>query len=189
MSDYRDVTPDENSQNSFNLKSIFNYILIYLKNPLEGVRQLPNWSWSTLLVTTLIISMATGMLSGVLAGQFLRIVAGATITPIIGITLSLLGSLVIFYYFQVFEMRTVSLQKLYTLMLFANLPFFIFQIASELIAPISLVGFAFTALLLVVGLTENFSLEKRKSIRLVAIFYAVFAILWIINLMDVNAIG
>ena len=188
MNDYRDVTPEKNDETSA-LRGIFNYILIYLKNPLEGVKQLPTWSWSTLIATTVIVAMSTGMLSGVIAGQFFRVLGGLLITPFMGVILSFLASLFLHYYFQVFEKRTCSLQKLYTLVLFANLPFFIFQIASEIIPPISLIGFAFTALLLVVGLTENFNLERKRSIRLIAILYGIFAILWIINLIEINSLG
>lgn len=188
MTDYRDVTPNAQKTSSSSVMGIFNYIFVYLKNPLEGVKLLPSWSWGTLIVCTGLIAALTGMISGLIAGQFFRVLSGLLITPIMGVILSFIASLLLYYYFQVFEKKTCSLKQLYTLVLFANIPFFIFQIAAELIPPISLVGFAFTGLLLVVGLTENFQLEKKRSIKLVSVLYGIFTVIWIVNLLQVNSL-
>lgn len=185
MSDYRDVTPKSNPHFE-TIKEVLAYILDYLRHPVERIKSLPDWSWTVLLVTLVVLSMGSGVLTGLIPPNFFRVMGGLIISPIVGITTTFIGSLFIYYYFQVYEKRTCSLKKIFTLVLFANIPFFVFQVGSELIPPITLVGFAFTALLMAVGLTENFQMDKRRSIRLVTILFAIVFILWLWNRIDIS---
>lgn len=186
MSDYRDVTPNPSSGTA---KEIIKYIVNYLRHPLEKIRQLPDWNWTNLIIVQVLVSMVSGVLTGLVPPNFYRVMSGIIISPMIGIVTGFIGALFIYYYFQVFEHRTCSLRKIFTLILFANIPFFIFQVGSEVIPPISLVGFAFTALLMAVGLTENFQMEKRRSLRLVTVLFAIVFILWLWNRIDVARMG
>ncbi|MNL35100.1 Yip1 domain protein [compost metagenome] len=129
--------------------------------------------------------MASGVLTGLVPPNFFRIMSGVIISPIVAIVTTGIGSLFFYYYFQVYEKRTLPLRKIFTLILFANIPFFIFQVGSEIIPPITLVGFAFTAMLMAVGLTENFQMDKRRALRLVGILFAIVFILWLANRIDV----
>lgn len=185
MSDYRDVTPQKNPQVD-PIKEVVTYIVNYLRHPVEKIKTLPDWSWTVLLTTLISISMASGVLSGLVSPTIYRILGGIIISPIVGVITTGLGSLFIYYYFQVYEKRTCSFRKIFTLALLANIPFFIFQAGSELIPPITLVGFAFTALLVAVGLTENFHMDKRRAIRLVTVLLAIVFILWLWNRVDIS---
>ncbi len=184
MSDYRDVSPNQQDDSAKKIKTVFNYIIKYLRNPLTEIKTIPDWNWPTLLVTIITVSMVSGLLMGIIPPNFFRIISGLIISPIVAVVTAFVSSLFIYYYFQVFEKRTCSLKKIFTLVLFANIPFFIFQALSEMIPPISLVGFAFTSLITAVGLTENFNLEKRRSLRLVSILYAAVILIWIWNRVD-----
>lgn len=185
MNDYRDVTPKP-SPTTETAKEVFQYILNYLRHPVEKIKTLPDWNWAVLLITIVVISMVSGVVSGLVPPNFFRIMGGIIISPLVGLVTAGIGSLFIYYYFQVFEKRTCSLRKIFTLILLANIPFFIFQILSELLPPITLVGFAFTALLLAVGLTENFQMEKRRALRLVTILFAIVFIIWLWNRIDLS---
>lgn len=185
MNDYRDVTPKSPSP-ADTAKEVLHYILNYLRHPVEKIKSLPEWSWTILLLTVVAISMASGLLSGLVPPNFFRLMGGLIISPIVGVVTTSIGSLFVYYYFQVFEKRTCSLRKIFTLILFTNIPFFIFQILSELLPPITLVGFAFTALLLAVGLTENFQMEKRRALRLVTIIFAIVFIIWLWNRVSIS---
>ncbi len=94
-------------------------------------------------------------------------------------------ALFFYYYFQIFERKTVSYKKLYTLVVLANIPFLIFHILSNYIAVINLVGTAMTGLILVVGLNHNFAMEKRRAVRLVSILYITLALIWAYNQYEV----
>lgn len=185
MNDYRDVTP-KNSPHLDTTREVFNYIVHYLRHPVEKIKHLPDWNWAVLLITLIVMSMASGVLTGLVPPNFFRVMGGIIISPLVGITTTFIGSLFIYYYFQVYEKRTCSLRKIFTLVLFANIPFFIFQVGSELIPPITLVGFAFTALLMAVGLTENFQMDKRRSTRLVTILFGIVFLLWLWNRIDIS---
>ena len=185
MSDYRDVTP-KNSQHFEIAKTVVRYIFDYLLHPVEKIKSLPDWNWPVLILTLICLSMGSGVLTGLVPPNFFRLLGGIIISPIVGIVITSISSLFIYYYFQVYEKRTCSLRKIFTLILFANIPFFIFQIASEIVPPITLVGFAFTALLLAVGLNENFQMEKRRAVRLAAIMFAVVFIIWLWNRIDIS---
>ncbi len=185
MSDYRDVTPKPASKTTETAKEVFGYILAYLRHPLEKIKTLPDWSWTLLIIVQVIFSIGSGVLVGLMPPNIFRIMSGLIVSPLIGVCTGLVGALFIYYYFQVFEKRTCSLRKIFTLILFANIPFFIFQVGAELIPPITLVGFAFTALLMAVGLTENFQMDKRRSLRLVSVLFAIVFILWLWNRIDI----
>lgn len=185
MNDYRDVTPKDD-QPSENVREVLQYIFEYLKQPIERIKVLPNWSWPALIITLVCLSMVSGVITGLIPPNFFRIMGGLIISPLVSAATTFVGALFIYYYFQVYEKQTHSFRKIFTLLIFANIPFFIFQIGSEIIPPITLVGFAFTALLMAVGLTENFHLEKRKSIRLVTILFAIVFVLWLWNRIDMS---
>ncbi|QDK39693.1 YIP1 family protein [Bdellovibrio sp. NC01] len=184
MNDYRDVTPNQSPSGKQTAKEVIGYLVDYLRHPIHKIKVLPDWHWSTLVVTLIVISMISGVITGLVPPNFFRIMSGVIVSPMVAIVTAFVGALFIYYYFQVFEKRTCSLRRIFTLILFADIPFFIFQTGSELIPPITLVGFAFTALLMAVGLTENFQMEKRRSLRLVTILFAIVFILWLWNRID-----
>lgn len=181
----RDVTPQD-QQPFEKIKKIAFYIFDYLRHPLEKIKSLPDWNWPTLLITLVSATIISGVLTGLVPPNFFRIMGGIIISPIVGVVATTLGALFIYYYFQVYEKRTCSFRKIFTLLVFANIPFFIFQVGSELIPPITLVGFAFTAILMAVGLTENFQMDKKHSLRLVSILLAIVFILWLWNRIDIS---
>lgn len=183
MNDYRDVTPRPQAETA---KEVFSYIINYLRHPVERIKTLPDWSWPVLIITLIVVNMLSGILTGLVPPNFFRLMGGVIISPIVGVVTTAVGALFIYYYFQVFEKRTCSLRRIFTLILFANIPFFIFQVGSEVLPPITLVGFAFTALLMAVGLTENFQMDKRRALRLVTILFAVVFIIWLWNRIDIS---
>ncbi len=185
MTDYRDVTPKPESESFRNVKNVLRYLVNYLRHPLQNIANLPDWSWLVLILTLVGTSIISGVLTGFVPPNIYRVAAGFIISPIVALATTSVGALFIYYYFQVFEKRTCSLRKIFTLLIFANIPFFIFQIGSEIVPPISLVGFAFTAMLMAVGLTENFQMEKRRALRLTGILFAVVFLIWLVNRIDI----
>ena len=93
--------------------------------------------------------------------NFFTIMAGVFLMPIVSTVAALLLTTFFYYYFQFFEERTESFRKLLTFVILASIPFFIFQVISEYLRFISLIGFAFTSLLAIIGLTEI--LESKKG--------------------------
>jgi hypothetical protein len=181
----RDVTP-QNQEPFDKIKRVAIFVFDYLRHPIEKIKNLPDWNWLTLITTLICTTMFSGILTGLVPPNFFRIIGGIIISPLVGVVATTLGALFIYYYFQVYEKRTCSFRKIFTLLVFANIPFFVFQVGSEIIPPITLVGFAFTAMLMAVGLTENFQMDKKHSLRLVSILLAIVFILWLWNRIDIS---
>ena len=69
--------------------------------------------------------------------------------------------------------------KIFTFVILSSIPFYIFQIISEYFAPITLIGFGFSFLLAIVGLSENFKVEKKRAYQLIGILFALVLVTWL----------
>jgi hypothetical protein len=150
----------------------------YLRHPLEKIKFVPAWEWRRIFLCLYIVAASSGVLAGIASINILRVMYGLIMVPIISGLMVAVASLFFYYAFQVFLNRTVPFKHLYTVVLFANVPFFILQIASDYLPPISLFGFAFAAMLLSMGLVENFQLPKKMVIRLLSALYILFLLVW-----------
>jgi hypothetical protein len=126
--------------------------------------------------------MASGILAGLIHHSVGAIFMGMILTPILTLITTFISSLFFYYTFQIFSEKILDFKALFTVVFFANVPFFVFQVISGFFPPILLVGLAFTAMLLIVALVDNFQLPKRFTTRLIVIIYVVFvatyAIAW-----------
>lgn len=161
------------------------FLIWFFRNPLEHIKRLPRWSLRNILIVHFIFSVVSGTLAGLISLKIWNILFGVLAFPFISITLTLVLSTFIYYYFQVFEKRSVDYIQLLSLVVFANFPFFIFQIASNYVPFISFIGLLFTGMLLIVGLTENFKMTKKRSIRLVATLWFLIFLVWLTNKLSV----
>lgn len=157
------------------------FLKSFARHPLDEIARLPDWSFKHVAIVQLIIAAISGALAGLLNPGFWKILQGFLLFPFFALILNLLLSSFFYYYFQIFERRTVSFQKLFNLAFFASLPFFLFHIASYVFIIADLFGLAMTAVLLIIGLTENFQLHKRKSLRLIAIIFSMLFLLWLME--------
>lgn len=158
------------------------HFIRFLRHPLQEIQALPNWHWEKLIAFQIFLAAASGALGGLLEKKYIvSLFFGLFISPIL--TLITLGIATLFFYycFQIFLKLTVSLRTLFTLILFANIPQFIFQIISNLFPPITLFGIAFTAALLIIGFITHFNIEKKKATQLVVALYALFFAVWLTN--------
>lgn len=163
------------------IKATAKYILQFLKHPIQEIAHLPNWSWKTLIWVQILCAMVSGFVAGLTKPGFFSILAGVIVTPFVATMMVSVLTAFLYYYFQVFEKRTVPALRIFTLSVFSSIPFFILQIGSSLLPPITLIGFAFSTMLIAVGLTENFQMEKRRAVRLAIGLFAVVFLVWAAN--------
>lgn len=185
MSDFRDVTPNAGDS----IKQDILLIRDFLKNPIQKIRQPLSWSWKRTVLIYAIMSWVSGILNGLIPPNVYNIAFGIFFLPLISLVTSHILTGFFFYYFQVFEKREENFLSLFHLVVLANIPFLITHTLSSLVPPITLIGLAFSALLLIVGLTDNFKLDKRKSIRLVVLLYVMVFAVWLWEKIDVNRIS
>ncbi len=161
------------------LQDVFITLQKFFRRPLEEIARLPQWSLSKVLLVHALLALISGFASGFFPPGLWRILQGLILFPILVTVMGALLSAFLYYYFQIFEQRTVSYVRLFTLVAFANFPFFLFHIPSFLFPPSDLFGLAMTSILLVIGLTENFGLEKKRSLRLIALMFGLLFLLWL----------
>lgn len=162
-----------------NIKLVLEFLLTYFKNPLIGMRQLPHWDWLTIFLIQIAISSLSGLISGLLARSVSGVFLGFFFFPLS----SLISHLIVcsfFYYTILFFYKTqIEFRKLYILILLAHLPFLLMIILSSFFRPLTLLGLAITAYLLIIGLSEQFLLPKKLITRFILILYAIYVVLWI----------
>lgn len=159
-----------------------NFLFHFLRHPLTEIKSAPQWHWYRIIGLHVTVAALSGAIAGLLEKKIIfSIVAGLFLTPIL--TSIFLGVAAVFFYycFQLFLKQTFSFKKICTILVLAYIPQMVLQIVSAYVPPVFLVGMAFTAILLVLGFTGNFQIERKKATQIVGSLYAIFAILWLIS--------
>ncbi|MBC7419513.1 MAG: YIP1 family protein [Bdellovibrio sp.] len=163
------------------LKQLVQFLIEFIKHPVHKISTLPDWNWPSLFVVQVLLAVVSGSLAGLIKLNFYRIASGMILMPIISTIAALLLALFLYYYFQFFENRTEDYRKIFTLVILSSIPFYLFQVLSEYFAPVTLIGFAFTALLAIVGLCENFNVSRKRAYQLIGILVVLVLAAWILN--------
>jgi hypothetical protein len=151
---------------------------IFLRQPIKEIRSAPDWSWQQILIVHAFVTALTGFCSGLANRSLHSSIFGLFIMPFLTAVMITISTLFFYYVFQIFGDRVIHFRKLFTVVLLANIPFFIFQIMSGLFPPITLFGLGFSALLLIVGLIDNFQLPRKFVMKLIAGIYILFFIIY-----------
>jgi hypothetical protein len=163
---------------------VLNYLKSYLKNPVDGLRKLPDWNWEIVLLVQTATTAACGVLSGLVAKSIGQFFFGLLFFPIIAVICSTVASGFLYYTFFYFFKFEFSLRKLYTIVVLCSFPFLALHIFSALLPPISVLGFAVFSLLLIVALSEHSVVPRKQIIKLVAAIYGVYIIFWMANIVQ-----
>ncbi len=164
------------------IKEIKTHLWRFLTHPMQEIRHVPEWPWIRLGILMALVTSICGLLSGVVNRiPVFAIIFALIYQPIVSAIMLAISTAFFYYCFQIFCEKTVSLHKLFTVILFANIPGYIFQIVSGYVPPITLIGLAFTAFLLLVGFVENFQLERKKVMKIVGALYGLFFVMWLIQ--------
>ena len=134
----------------------------FLKNPIQGMRDLPDWEWPILLALQGALALVCGVLSAILSRSILMIFTSIIISPLSAVLTSLILSGFFYYTFLFLLRREVSFKGVYTHILFASIPVLLTNIAAPVIPFIGLLGVASAAFLLYVGFTSNLYLPEKK---------------------------
>lgn len=178
----KEVGPDSRFKMSdINIKELIQYLFNFLKNPIQEICLLPNWNWKTLFLVQVVISIISGALAGLIKLNFYRLAYGIFLMPIVSTVSALILTTFFYYYIQFFENRTESFRKLFIFVILTSIPFYLFQILAEIASFVVLVGFAFSAVLMAVGLVENFQIAKRRAYEIVLLLYGMVFLTWILN--------
>jgi hypothetical protein len=160
------------------LRSLLGLLIQFAKNPVQGIQSIPRLSWPAIFSLQAGSAMISGALVGLIEENFLDFLIGIFIFPASSLALSLIFGFFIYYYFSFIQGTKLEFRRLYAVVVFANLPYFILHSVAGFLPPVDLIGFAFASILLIVGLVEQFNLERRRVIQLVLALYFLFFIIW-----------
>lgn len=164
------------------LQTLFSYLFALVRNPVQEIQNLPEIRWKTLIIFQFCLNIISVVLSNVLAPYAISMV-NITISVVASVLALTLSSLFFYYFFLILYNRQLPFIKIFSLVLFANIPFVIFHIAAFFFPPADLIGLAISALLMVVGLVENFQVPKKLATQLIIGLYFIFFLYWAGNLI------
>ncbi|MEM7646378.1 MAG: hypothetical protein AAF203_05670 [Pseudomonadota bacterium] len=160
------------------LQTLFVYLFSLIRNPVQEIQKLPEIGWKTLLVFQFCLTFTSVIVSNVLAPYAISL-PNILISLVAAILATGLVSLFFYYFFLILYDQQLKFIKIFTLVLFAHIPFAIFHLASFFFPPADLIGLGISGLLMVVGLVENFSVPRKLAIRLMIACYLVYVVYWI----------
>jgi hypothetical protein len=164
-------------------REIIKFLPHFLKNPVEGIKRVPSWDWPTVILLEILFSAATGLLTGIVARHFLSVLAGLVLAPIMGLILSFIISGIV-YYACLFIMRTeVEFRRVFVIVVLAKIPSQILGILTPLIKFITFGSIIVTALLLIVGISENFMLERKRVSQIIGTVAGFALLYWLYTMV------
>ncbi len=167
------------------LPSLFTYLLALVRNPVQEIQNLPTIQWPTLIAFQFCLSLVSVVVSNLLAPYAISL-TNVLISLSVALVATGLVSLFFYYFFLVLYNRQLEFIKIFTLILFAHIPFAIFHLAAYFFPPADLIGLAISALLMVVGLVENFEVPRKLASQLMIALYSVFLIYWVAHLITLS---
>lgn len=167
------------------LPTLFTYLWDLVRNPVQEIKKLPEIQWPTLVAFQFCLSLISVVVSNLLA-PFAISITNVLISLIIAILATGLVSLFFYYFFLVLYGRKLDFIKIFTLVLFAHIPFAIFHLAAYFFPPADLIGLGISAILMIVGLVENFQVPRKLAQNLMIACYSVFFIYWAVHLITMR---
>jgi len=156
----------------------------FFKNPVQGMRNLPDWDWPTMLLLQGAFAAACALVANILERNILRAITGLVIAPLASLVLVAVATGFFYYTFLFFFKREIPYRQIYLHLIFAAIPVQIASVITPFIPPVVLIGIAAALLLLFVGFTENFHLERVKLRQLLVGIGVVYAIFWASQLVS-----
>lgn len=163
------------------LTSLFTYLWDFIRNPVQEIKSIPRIQWKSLIAFQFCLSTFSVVFSNLLAPYAISI-RYIFISLVVSLMATGLVSIFFYYFFLIIYEQRFKFIKIFTLVLFAHIPFAIFHLVSYFFPPADLFGLAISAMLMIVGLVENFQTPKKVAMRLMLTLYMVFFIYWSIQL-------
>lgn len=162
------------------------YLFNFIQNPIQAIKYVPVFHWGTIVIFDTLVSLFTGVLFSIVSMSVLNLL----FVPIFWVAASLIQISIVsgcFYYvsFFVFQ-RKAHYKPMFTLFMFAALPWKILNVLSPMLSPVNLIGAGASVLLLTVGLIDHFMWPRKGTLRLLGGLLIIYVIFWIIGQIQVS---
>ena len=168
------------------IRQILDFLTHFVRRPVEMIKHTPDLSWRALFTVQIGAALTSGVLLGAFTHSVFDFFLGLIVLPITTLLSTLILSSFLFYFFSLFRSTYLDFRRLYTVVVFSNLTYFLFHITAGFIPPMDLLGFALTCILMVVGISEQFSQDRKLILKLIGSIYALFVVLWIVGQIRLN---
>lgn len=165
------------------IKEALLFLPNYLRSPIEGIKKLPNPDLLSISLLHIIISIFSGLFTGIVSQKTWNIAFGLFIFPVISLCISYATCFCLRILIQLVFAKEIDFRHLYIAVVLANIPFLFLRILSSISFTVDLVGTAMTCFLLAVAMVENFHLEKIKTLKVLSFLYGLFLLGWISNIL------
>jgi len=159
----------------------------FFKNPVQGMRNLPNWDWAEILILQAAFVAACSIVTNLIQRDILGLITGIVIAPVTAIVVAMILTALFYYMFQFALHRELPFRKIYMHVLFASIPTAAVSVVAFLIPPIMLVGVLASMLLLFVGFVSNFQLPARPVRNILGGLLALYALYWLVVLLNTTS--
>jgi hypothetical protein len=167
-----------------NWKQAAQFLMGFARNPVQAMKNCPQWNWATVILVQVVLSVLVGALAGLIAKSWMTFFLNLFVFPISTLLSTAVGSGFFYYTFMFIYQKNTPFRTHYTIVALAYMPFLFLRLLSFLGPTVVLVGFAAMCLLLVVGLVENFDIPRQKVIRLILLLSVLFLIVWVIDVIQ-----
>ncbi len=159
----------------------------FFKNPVQGMRMLPEWDWPTMLILQGAFAAACAVIANLVERNFLGMITGIVIAPIVNYLFVAIGAGFFFYVFMFYFKREIPYRQVYLHVLFAALPIQIVTVVAAFLPPIFLIGAAATLFLLFVAFVEVFQMDRRKVRNLLGAMMIIYTVFWAAQLVRTSS--
>lgn len=166
------------------LKQAIHTLPHFLKNPVEGMRQLPDWDWPTLTTLQAGLAAISGFLGGLAERHILSAIVAIFVLPIVANAFNFILSGFFYYVFMFAFHAQTEYRRIYTHLLFASIPVCLVLILSPIVPLIVLVGLGAASALLIIGFSHNFGFPIKKVRNLLFGMFLAYAAILVIQLIS-----
>lgn len=166
------------------LQSLKSFMPIYARNPVDGMRRLPQLDWSMLLGFHVVVAAICGIIGNLIERNWLGAIASTIVAPLAAFVLTFFLTGFFYYLILIVFKTTPSFYSILQNLIFAALPSQFLGVLSGLVPPVYLIGMAASLMLLYVGFVSNLRLEAKKLRNVLFGLFAIFAAYWIFQLVQ-----
>lgn len=153
-------------------------VVKFIQNPLETMRSPSRLSWPATFTLQIVAAMVSGSIVGLIAHSWLDFLVGLFVFPLVTVMVAAIFTLFIYYFFILVTSTYLDIRRVHSIVVFSTVPYFLLHSLAGFLAPLDLIGFAFTSILLTVGLVEQFGLRRQTVATLIVALFFVFFIAW-----------
>lgn len=163
------------------LRDIALYLPMFFRSPIPSIQRVPDWDFVNAVLLLIVVTIPSGVLSGIIARNMMNILWGIFLLPITALILTTLVAAGFYYLFMAIFRVTVDPAKLFLIVVLASMPFLALRILVPIFPFLVPIGVGLSGLLLIVGFADNFRLPRQQILKLMGVCFAVFMVFWIIQ--------